>query len=213
MIEIELLWITPDAEKHIEDAGRTSYLSFDKKTADSSGKFIKMLIGFGHESVIEHACASFRISGISRVTSHQIVRHRLASYTQQSQRYVDEGGFRFVIPHSFDSMNKLLHHSGKTMDVMRMIQEFYQHLVDEGVPKEDARYVIPNACVTQMVMTANFREWRHFIKLRGDKAAQWEIRNVACGVLGILKHQAPNVFADLEVTKDMVVTKKREDIK
>ncbi|MCK4255441.1 FAD-dependent thymidylate synthase, partial [candidate division WOR-3 bacterium] len=100
MMKVELLSITPDAEKLIEKAGRTSHLSFEKQGKDTEKKFIKMIIKLGHESVLEHAYATFRISGVSRALTHQLVRHRLCSYTQQSQRYVSESNFNYIEPES-----------------------------------------------------------------------------------------------------------------
>jgi len=193
-MKIELLSITPNAEKLIEEAGRTAYQSQDKITDNSASKFIKRLIKMGHTSVLEHSNASFRISDVSRAFSHQLVRHRLASFTQKSQRYVSEKEFEYVIPDSIKNNERAL---GIFKFMMDEINWNYQELQKLGIRNEDARFILPNACTTEIVITANFRIWRHIIKLRTDKAAQWEIRNVCNEILKVLKEKAPACFEDL----------------
>jgi thymidylate synthase (FAD) len=195
-MKIKLLSITPNAEKQIENAGRTSYLSYEKQTEDSYKAFIKMIVKRGHESVLEHAMASFRISGVSRALTHQLVRHRLCSFTQKSQRYVNEHNFKYVEPEDIKNNNEA--HKIYT-DLMNDIKEQYGKLRQLGIKKEDARFILPNATESEIVLTANFRELRHLIKLRGDKAAQWEIRNLAIEMLKILKKEVPDVFQDMEI--------------
>lgn len=245
-MKVTLISITPDAEKVIELAGRTSYLSFDKvselplfeavsekgeikifreedysflenlsesdsfefedkkwkiqrKWRNSAHKFIEMLIRTGHTSVLEHAVATFRIEGGSRSFTHQLVRHRLASFTQQSQRYVEETGFRYVIPPSIEknSEAKEIFH-----DFIEFSKKTYKKLRDLGIQKEDARFVLPNAVCSEIVISANLREWRHIIELRGHPSAQWEIRKMAIEVLKILKEKTPSVFFDFEVNEE-----------
>jgi len=195
-MKVELLSITPDAEKLIEKAGRTCYLSFDKITEDSTEKFIRMLVKSGHESVLEHAYATFRITGGSRAFTHQIVRHRLCSFSQQSQRYVDEKGFEVVTPHSIEK-NK----EAKSLfdNFIRNAKDTYIKLQSLGIRKEDARFVLPNAVESEIVISANFREWRHVLKERCDKSAQWEIREIALEILLTLKKHAPVIFEDFEI--------------
>lgn len=192
---VELLSITHDAERIIEEAGRTAYQSFDKMTDDSATKFISMLIKRGHTSVLEHAVATFRISGVSRAFSHQLVRHRLASYTQKSQRYVSEDNFEYIVPESIKHNSDA---SEMFLDLMFKINEVYSNLQELGISNEDARFVLPNACNTEIVITTNFREWRHIIGLRTEKAAQWEIRGVCMEILTILQEKAPSCFGDLK---------------
>lgn len=204
-MRVELLSITPNAEKLVEEAGRTSYLSFDKQGKETEKAFIRMLIKNGHFSVLEHAYATFRISDVSRSFTHQLVRHRLCSYTQQSQRYVDENNFNYVEPASIS--NNLKAHSF----FVRFIEEakrVYLELQRLGIRNEDARFVLPNAVESQIVVTANFREWRHIIGLRGSPAAQWEIREVAIEVLRILQKYAPAVFEDLEIDEQHGIIKR-----
>jgi thymidylate synthase (FAD) len=197
--KVELLSISPNAEKLIEAAGRTSYLSFDKQGEDSEKRFIRMLIKSGHLSVLEHAYATFRISGASRAFTHQLVRHRLCSFIQQSQRYVDESNFNYIEP---DSIKNNPEAHSVFVDFIGKAKEAYLKLNRLKIKKEDARYVLPNAVESQIVVSANFREWRRIIDLRGKAQSQWEIRRVTIEILRILKHHAPNVFGDFEVDEE-----------
>lgn len=196
MMSVDLLSITPDAERVIELAGRTAYQSFQNISETSADAFIKMILDKGHESVLEHAVATFRIGGVSRAMTHQLVRHRLVSYTQKSQRYVDEQEFKYVTPPSIE--NSLAGYKGEYDLIMRRIRSAYETLVEIGFSKEDARFVLPNATETEIVVTANFRQWRHMIALRTSKHAQWEIRAVFKDILSILKRECPSVFSDFE---------------
>lgn len=191
--EITLLAVTPYAEKLIEEAGRTCYLSLDKITDDSERNFIRRCIRNGHHSILEHATASFRIKGASRAFTHQLVRHRLASFSQQSQRYVNEEEFNYIIPpeiavnpESVDIYRDFINHARET----------YQKLRENGIKKEDARFVLPNALESQIVFSANFRELRFIFALRLQKSAQWEIRRVFTDILKIMQKEAPSVFGD-----------------
>ncbi len=195
-MEVELLTITPDAEKLIEAAGRTCYDTGDRAGADSAARFIRMLIRRGHLSVLEHAAATFRIRGVSRALTHQLVRHRLASYSQRSQRYVGEAGFPYVTPPSVAASDDA-HRAFD--DAVENARAAYENLIGMGVPREDARFVLPNATATEIVMTANFREWRHVLALRGHASAQWEIRRLAIAILKELQREAPATFADFEI--------------
>ena len=202
--KVELLSITPNAEKLIEAAGRTSYMSFDKQGQDSEKRFVRMLVKSGHHSVLEHAHAMFRISGASRSFTHQLVRHRLCSIIQQSQRYVDESNFNYIEP---DSIKKNREAHSVFVDFMDKAREAYLKLNGLKIKKEDARYVLPNAVESQVVVSANFREWRHVIDLRGKAQAQWEIRRVAIEILKILRKHAPNVFGDFEIDEEKEIVK------
>ncbi len=195
-MKVECLSLSLNAEKLIEMAGRTSYLSFDKQKPGSEKKFIRMIIKNGHESVLEHTNATFQISEISRALSHQLVRHRFCSITQQSQRYVNEKKYKYIEPNDI-SVNSEAHNI--FIQLMKDIQTNYQKLRELGIKKEDARYILPNATTTQMVITANLREWRHIIKIRGEKAAQWEIRKLVIEILKIFKEKVPTVFEDFVI--------------
>jgi len=195
-LEVDLLAITPDAERLIEAAGRTCYDTGGRAGPETSSRFIQMLIARGHLSVLEHASATFRVRGVSRALSHQLVRHRLASYSQRSQRYVEESGFPYVTPPQIAASAAAKKLYEEAIEASRAA---YQKLIDLGLSREDARFVLPNACATEIVMTANFREWRHILALRGHPSAQWEFRQLAVAVLKILRQHAPATFDDFEI--------------
>lgn len=203
-MKVELISITPNAEKLIEDAGRTAYLSFRKLSRGSEKEFIKMLIERGHLSVLEHAYATFRIKGGSRAFTHQLVRHRLCSYTQQSQRYVDEHSFNYIEPEPI-KRQKEAHIIFSNL--IEKAKEAYSKLRNLGIDNEDARFVLPNAVESEIVVTANFREWRHIVELRGSSEAQWEIRKIAIEILKILKQYASTVFEDFAIDENNKVIK------
>jgi len=190
---VKLLAITPNCEKVIEEAGRTCYKSFERMTDTSSDNFIRAAIKRGHESIIEHACATFRIKGASRSFTHQFVRHRLASFSQQSQRYVDESDFNYIIPPMIANNSEAADLYRKHIDYT---SETYRKLRKAGITKEDARFILPNALESEIVFTANFRELRTIFSLRLAKDAQWEVRRVCMEMLNIMKTEAPSVFGD-----------------
>jgi thymidylate synthase (FAD) len=191
-VEVELIAITPEPEKVIEEAGRTCYVSFDKMDDTSEKDFITRLLKMGHESPLEHACATFRIKNCSRAMTHQLVRHRMMSVSQQSQRYVSEEAFTYVLPETIPAEHLADFHRDMTT-----IQEMYDKWRQRGLRKEDARFVLPNACTSEIVVTANFREWRHIFGLRLSPKAQWEIRAACEKILAILKRHAPTAFKDI----------------
>ncbi len=154
---------------------------------------IDLLRRLGHESVFEHACFTFRVEGISRVTSHQLVRHRLASYTQQSQRYVKLKNPKFIMPESVANSE----FQDEFLYILEKSSQLYRKMVENGIRKEDARFVLPQGIETKIVITMNGRELRHFFKLRCSKEAQWEIRNLAKEMLKKAYHVAPILFEDL----------------
>ena len=192
-VKVTLLRITPDPEELIASSARICYAS-EPKTEGANSKLVKNLRNWGHLSTFEHAYATFLIEGVSRACTHQLVRHRLASYSQQSQRYVNEEGFDYVVPHTVE---KDAEAKKKYDDAVESARKAYKDLIDSGVPKEDARFLLPNAASTKIVVSMNFRELRHFIQIRSAKGAQWEIRELANEILMILKEKAPNAFDDL----------------
>lgn len=194
-MKVELLSVTPEAETVIEQAGRTCYLSMEKAENGSYKKFIAMLIRNGHLSVLEHAYASFRITGGSRSFTHQMVRHRLCAFSQQSQRYVDEKNLEYVTP---PSISQNAETEKVFSEFMEFSQKTYQKLQEMGLKKEDARFVLPNAVTSEIVVSANFREFRHIFKERCSKGAQWEIRAICTEMLKKLTMVAPSVFEDIE---------------
>jgi len=197
-MEVELIAITRylrgsgAPEELLEHAGRVCYRS---ESRGEPGRFLMSRVREGHESLIEHASATFEISGVSRACTHQLVRHRIASYSQESQRYVDLSDPEYVIPPSVAADPEALQVWNQAT---AGLAEAYRSLRDRGIYKEDARFLLPNAAATRIVVTMNFRSWRHFIQERGlNRAAQWEIREVANRILDILHEQAPSVFEDL----------------
>jgi thymidylate synthase (FAD) len=190
-VEVKLLAITPDAERLIETAGRLCW-DTQQKTGTVPDR-IQKWIEVGHESMVEHACATFYIRA-SRVLTHELVRHRLASYSQRSQRYVKEIEPRYIEPPEISSDQQA--HEGFEQ-AMRNCWQAYNELLARGVKPETARYVLPGACETQIICTWNFREIRHIIKLRTSKRALPEIRAVANEIRTIMKEKAPQVFEDL----------------
>ena len=193
----KLLWITENPEKQIEFAGRTCYKSEDKITKDSAAKFCLQMRDRGHHAMLEHAVASFRII-TDRGITHEIVRHRLASYAQESTRYCNYAGDKFGKECSFIKPPGL---TTAELSVWKLscisAEDNYFNLLRLGVSPQIARSVLPNCLKTEIVMMANLREWRHFIKLRASKAAHPQIRPIAKIILEILMQHAPNVFSDL----------------
>jgi thymidylate synthase (FAD) len=179
------------AEGLVEYAGRACYRSEPK---GDPGKFLRARVGEGHESIIEHASVTFEISGVSRACSHQLVRHRIASYSQESQRYVDMSAPEFVIPPSIANSPQAV---VVWEECMGQVVDTYHRLRELGARKEDARFVLPNATATRIIVTMNFRALRHLFSVRCDKAAQWEIRDVALEMLHQVHALAPGVFGDL----------------
>lgn len=194
MMNVKLVSYTPNPDQVCEMACRTctSVECPDISTAINKTNALRKALDSGHESVAEHAVFTFQIEGISRACSHQLVRHRLASYSQQSQRYAKMDGFVFVTPDTIkDNPDAYMDY----WDLMQHISDFYNTLVEKhGIPAEDARYILPNACCTNITVTMNARELRHFFKLRLCKRAQWEIRELAECMYGCVKHIAPVLF-------------------
>ena len=187
--------VTPNAEKLIERAGRTCYKSEDKITDESAATFIAMILKRGHESVLEHASASFRIV-CDRGVSHEIVRHRIASYSQESSRFCDYSkdkhgsGIAVIEPPGLDNA---MFTSWKS--ACRKSESVYLELLKNGSTPQIARSVLPTCLKTEIVMTANFREWRHFIQLRTSPAAHPQIREIAEMIRVELNRLAPTCFA------------------
>lgn len=188
---VKLVSSTGNPEKHIEYCGRVCYDSQEKITDTSHETYLTNLLTNGHLSVFEHASATFFIDEISRAASHQLVRHRLASYSQRSQRYVKEHDFGYVTPPLVAADPEALAVYEKTVAA---IGEAYDALVKLGIKKEDARFLLPNAAHTTLTMTANFREWLTVLELRVEPHAQWEIRELATLIWKELYGIAPVVF-------------------
>lgn len=220
-MKVTLLAHTPDPEKIAASAAKLCYSSSgidsimegltDEKTAD----FIDMLVSIGHESVMEHVSFTFGIEGISRACSHQLVRHRIASYSQKSQRYVNENGFEYIVP---PEIEKIPEAKAEFERAIENITESYEKIADllteahkkefadQGIDEksaaskarklanEDARFILPNACETKIVVTMNVRSLFNFFRHRCCNRAQWEIRAVANEMLKLCLKTAPNIF-------------------
>lgn len=160
--------------------------------AETAKRRIKRVTGYGHCSVIEHASFTFSIEGTSRAMTHQLVRHRIASYTQQSQRYVTYDTLENYVTPSSIANNK---EAKKIYDsTLEKISEIYQNLLRMEIPKEDARFILPNAAKTNIMVTMNARELRHFFNIRCCARAQWEMREVAVEMLKQAKKATPALF-------------------
>jgi len=220
-MKVTLISHTPEPEKVIATAAKLCYSSSDigslkeGLTEEKTESFINMLASIGHESPMEHVSFTFGIEGISRACSHQLVRHRIASYSQKSQRYVNENGFEYVTPPEitecpeakteFDRQMKIIAESYEKIAEI-LTQKHAAAMENEGMEKsealkkarkkayEDARFVLPNACETKIVVTMNVRSLFNFFRHRCCNRAQWEIRAVADEMLRLCKQTAPNVF-------------------
>ena len=191
---VELLWVTPEPEKQIEHAGRTCYKSEDKITESSAGEFCGRMKKSGHHAMLEHAVASFRVV-TDRGISHEIVRHRIASYAQESTRYCNYSKDKFDNECSFveppmDTFDQKLWWD----HACKKAERYYFDLLEMGCTPQIARSVLPTCLKTEIIMTCNLREWMHFTKLRGSKAAHPQIRIIANKILEKLKVVAPSIF-------------------
>ena len=179
--------------KRIEKAGRTCYKSEGRITDESAKVFVRKLIERGHESVLEHESITVRFV-CDRGISHEIVRHRIASFSQESQRYVRyNGDIEFINPHM---PNAKAHEAWQ--ELCERAEETYKELLSYGVQPQQARSVLPNSTKTEIVMTANLREWRHFLKLRTAKAAHPQMRELTVPLLNELQERIPVVFDDIQ---------------
>jgi thymidylate synthase (FAD) len=198
-MQVALLRHTPDPELTVALAARLCYSTVgiadlqQRLSAADVEAFLDKIMSLGHQSVLEHASFTFGIEGISRACSHQLVRHRLASYSQQSQRYVvlKGDGLPAVLPGTVAETER----RRKIFDsAMQTCVEAYRALLEDGVPAEDARFVLPNAAETRIVMTMNARELLHFFALRCCERAQWEIRAMALAMVRLVRPVAPVIF-------------------
>jgi thymidylate synthase (FAD) len=198
-VDVRLLNHTSEPERAIAAAARLCYAPvgaaelLEKMTDEAVLKVLKTVITSGHLSALEHASYTFAIDGVSRAMTHQLVRHRLASYNQQSQRYVSYDDPAFIVPPEIDAdPEKRLAFITACGDAFLA----YRAMIDAGVPAEDARYLLPNAMETKIVVTMNIRELLHFLELRCCRRAQWEIRAVADRMLELAEPTAPYIFLD-----------------
>lgn len=220
-LKVQLLRYTPDGEKLVASAAKLCYSPVGIDTIEKGlneeevDNFLNMLMNLGHESPIEHLSFTFGIEGISRVLTHQLVRHRIASFSQQSQRYVKLEQFDYIIPPSIENIPKAKDIYIKAMEedqkyyneiTQILFEEHFEKLLKKGYNKkrakiiaekmsiEDARYVFPNACETKIVLTMNTRSLFNFFRLRCCNRAQWEIRDLAIDMLKEVKEVYPILF-------------------
>lgn len=195
-MKIEMIRHTERPESMIAQAARISHQSTgDEKdySTEEDRELIRKLRDWGHWSPFEFASATFYIEGISRSCLAQLTRHRLASFMVRSMRYVKQNQEEVVIPQSVKEAGLAKEYG----EGIAKSHDLYQKALDAGVPKEDARFLLPIGSKTSLYLKTNFREFRHIIELRGSKDAQWEIRDLAEGFLARLSEVAPTVFEDL----------------
>lgn len=205
------------AEVLAEIAGRTCYMSFGKGRKTNE-EYLDNILTSKHGSVLEHAVWNLLITGVSRSLTHELVRHRAGfGYSQLSQRYVDEGDARYVVPPLYQENQELREKWQQTIDLVRKayadLAEATSQYVQEKQPdmpprdrrkwaRQAARSVLPNATETKIFVTGNARAWRHFLELRGSPHADTEIRLLAVEVCHALKKESPNIFHDIEVFEE-----------
>jgi thymidylate synthase (FAD) len=198
MMQVKLIRYTPDPDKTVAMSAHLCYSPIgaaeieENLTDDKVAGLVKMLGRMGHTSTFEHVYFTFAIEGVSRVLTHQLVRHRIASYSQQSQRYVKEHNFERIVPPTIAANPEI---KAKFEGLCDEIQKLYNEMTDAGIPAEDARYILPNATETKIVVTMNARSLLHFFELRCCNRAQWEIRELANKMLEEVRKVAPVIFA------------------
>ena len=197
-MNIKLISFTPEAERKVAMAARLCYspigaAELEEKMSDVQVKnLVEKILSMGHFSTLEHASFTFAVEGVSRVLTHQLVRHRIASYSQQSQRYVKEHDFEFVVPPSVAANPAA---KERFTELMEKIRAVYGELTAMGVHQEDARYCLANATETKILVTMNARALFNFFELRCCTRAQWEIRKMAELMLQEVRAVAPTLFA------------------
>lgn len=220
-MKVELLTYTPDADKIVAAAAKLCYAKSDIDTLldglspEKTESFLSLLASLGHESPVEHASFTFGIEGVSRALLAQITRHRIASYSVQSQRYVSKTDFSYIIPPEIEALPEAKEEFIKAMEedsrhyenLRKILRENHEkRLIAEGksqkdaekaaekLANEDARFVLPNACDTRIIMTMNVRSLYNFFNVRCCNRAQWEIRELATQMLMLVKKAAPLLF-------------------
>ena len=212
MVKVNLIAHTPEPEKIVAAAAKMCYSNsgceniLDNLTEEKTQKFLNHLMSLGHESPLEHITFTFGVEGVSRSLLAQLTRHRIASYSVKSQRYVEEGSFEFITPPEIEKNEEALKAYNETMEsilnsyhtLTEMLFSEHKKTMDEKAARkkaiEDARFVLPNACETKLVMTFNARSLLNFFSERCCERAQWEIRELATQILMLVKKEAPIIF-------------------
>jgi thymidylate synthase (FAD) len=199
-MKVKLLKFTQEPEKMCAIAAKLCYSAadateiVDKFTEEKIKELLDKLISSGHHSVLEHASFIFAVEGISRALLVQLTRHRIASFSVQSQRYVEfKDGVEFVVPETIKKDSCILR---KYNEFLKNTEKLYKEFLDAGIPAEDSRYILPNASTTKVIITMNARELRHFFSLRTCNRSQWEIKDMACRMLSLVRKKAPLLFSD-----------------
>ena len=195
-MKVELIAYTPEPDIIAAAAAKLTHSKSDasellKEDREKMKKLLRIVIKMGHTSVVEHAYFTFAISGVSRALTHQLVRHRIASYSQQSQRYVEQE-MEYVTPPSILKNERI---RKKYDEMMKRIWGLYNEM-KKDVPIEDARYILPNATTSKIIVSMNARSLLNFFELRCCLHAQWEIRKLAWRMLHLVKKVAPTIFED-----------------
>lgn len=196
-MHVKLVRHTPEPERTVAMSARLCYSAIgaaqleERISDEQAANLVRRLVSMGHLSTLEHVTFTFAIEGVSRVLTHQLVRHRIASYSQQSQRYVKEHDFETILPPSIAANAEA---QAKFSTLMEEIQSLYNEFTEAGIPAEDARYILPNAAETKIVCTFNARSLLNFFSLRCCTRAQWEIRALANKMLAECRKVAPVIF-------------------
>lgn len=196
-MQVKLIRHTPEPERTVAMSARLCYSAIgaaeleEKISDEKAATLVRKLVSMGHLSTLEHVTFTFAIEGVSRVLTHQLVRHRIASYSQQSQRYVKEHDFETIMPASIAARPAA---KARFEALMLEIQGLYDEFIEQGVKAEDARYILPNATETKIMCTFNARSLLNFFRLRCCTRAQWEIRALAEEMLRQCKSVAPVIF-------------------
>jgi thymidylate synthase (FAD) len=212
--EFEILQSMAELQRqllNIEKCGRICYRSEERSNSSSNENFVRRLVERGHESVIEHSLLTVIFSKVSRGFTHELVRHRLCAFSQESTRYVDYANpnrieMQFIMPpfrddsyieEKLDKDGSVVVSTSPSM-MLQTIEEFYVNLRKAGWAPEEARQILPNALASKIAVSANFREWRHIFEVRTQPAAHWEIRSIMCKLLKYCKEALPPIFFDFE---------------
>lgn len=196
-MKVKLIRYTPEPERTVAMAARLCYSPsgaedlVEQMSESQVDRLVTKIVDLGHLSTLEHVSFTFAVEGVSRVLTHQLVRHRIASYSQQSQRYVKEHDFEFITPPSIAANSTA---NAKLEALMKSVRETYDELVALGIHQEDARYCLANATETKIVITMNTRALLNFFQLRCCTRAQWEIRKLAEAMLAEVRQVAPLLF-------------------
>lgn len=196
-MQVDLIAYTPAPEQVVAAAARLCHAPVgaatlkDGMNAQQARVMVDKVVAMGHTSTLEHASFTFAIEGVSRALTHQLVRHRIASYSQQSQRYVDAHDFAYIIPPSIANNDSARQ---RFTALMEQVLQCYDELAALDIPREDARYVLPNATETKILVTMNARALHNFFRLRCCSRAQWEIRALAEAMLAKVRDVAPHLF-------------------